>query len=115
MTRYYDETVDIRPAPAGWRVAILREAEGELITQPLAGWLIQAEVRRDVDQTVAPEYDKDGGRVPWSRRIVPAWITGDGLDPADAHGLWTVLGPDETAVDADTLAGMRDELTVRPR
>lgn len=98
-TDTYWDTVDFRPAPAGWQLAFLPDNPDQpLILEPLPGWLIQEHVTFD---TRTMEDLPQKGRV--ERRVIAAMVVqGEGLDPVDNHpDFWMELGPGQTFTDTE--------------
>ena len=85
------QTVDIRPAPVGWRVLGLGEGKAEPYwIDDMPGWLLQEETQVDAfgDQTAAV----DAGR----RVVAGALTDGEWLVAAhDIPDFWMVLGPND--------------------
>jgi hypothetical protein len=97
------QTLDFRPAPAGWRVAWIWDNDHYEVT-PVAGWLLQERYYFDEDD----EYvDADVPRMGRPRRAIPAIVsegsgfTAEAIDEnvGDSRSVWRVLSPDEPEPD----------------
>lgn len=105
MSDYFTtyETVDFRPAPPGWTVHYFTDDPG-IISNPLAGWEIQAATRRHrggvrevADQPPLTERP---------RRIEPVDMDHAGAieEPTSAINFWMITGPGEPTPTAEQIS-----------
>ena len=96
------DTLDFRPAPAGWTVYYFDDSPG-VHTAPLAGWEIQSQTRYLRDTWRADDEQPPLTERP--RRIVPVDMDSDGLvsEPADCSNFWMITGPGEPSPTADQI------------
>lgn len=82
-------TIDFKPAPAGWRVVYLNDADDHtgrhILVQPMPGWLIERSTTR-----------------PNSVRVVATYMDFAEPIPVDTIGnYWRTIGPDERVPTMD--------------
>lgn len=105
---YQWETVDFRPAPAGWRLVYWFPDEQKMELRPCPGWLIQEQRAYDSDTyESATTYDDS----PPDRRVVAATIGSGSIhvdDEVDDATLYGVIGPGESPPPENALSEEMD-------
>ncbi len=92
---YDRRVIDLRPAPAGWRLVYLADDDpAGYVTIPMPGWLIVEEVHYDREGGISEDLTPPPGNR-W-RTILAAGSDGSNLHPAeDDENFWMAIGPGE--------------------
>ena len=97
------ETLDFRPAPAGWTVYYFTDAQG-VMTAPLAGWEVRAKTRLYTDSL--REVEDQPPLTERDRTIAPIDMDVSGCmdDPTEAGNFWMITGPGAAAPTSEEIA-----------